>query len=177
MLGTDDMMGNEEKPNLVLKPRVIVTFVPVFLLVFFLLWIPYFLVNVFAPLLGIGGLITPWFYDPLLSFLAQSVAFFLLPLIGLIAHYKNLKSREYRFFRERLEFYKGFWTKEKVTARYEKITDVFMKKSAWQRMWGVGSVVIRTAKSGPEGKIQIRYVPQTEEAYRRLQEMIKMVAR
>lgn len=174
--GTDDTMETEEKPKLILKPRVIVTFLPLLILILIFFWLPYFFVDVLPSIMGWYAFNPPLFYNPLLSHLTYFVLFFLLPLIGLIAFYKDVKSKEYRFFRNILEFYKGFWTKHKVMVRYEKITDVFMKKSAWQRMWGTGTIFVRTAKTGLEGRIQMRYIPQPEEAYRKVQEMMRTAA-
>lgn len=170
------MMETEERPNLILKPRVMATLFPLLIVIPVFFWLPYFLVDVLPSVMGWYPFNPPLFYNPLLSHLTYFVLLFLLPLIGLIAFYKDVKSREYRFFRDRLEFYKGFWTKEKVIIRYEKITDVEMNKSAWQRMWDTGTIFVRTAKTGLEGKIQMRYIPQPEEAYRRAQEMMKTVA-
>jgi len=158
----------EENPYFVLKPRVVVNFIPCLVPIILFLWIPTLLMS--YALLTSSTLRS--IYD-LVDFFAL---FFIscISFAGLIALYKDIKSREYIFFRDRIEFYKGFWTKERVIVRYERVTDLYMRKSAWQRIWGTGTIFIRTAQSGLKGRIEMKNIPQPDEACQRIGEIMRV---
>ncbi len=84
----------------------------------------------------------------------------------------NLKAREYRFFSDIIEFYEGFLNTVKKVVRYDRITDITLTKSVWERIWNTGSIFINTAGSiGPE--VKISYIEKPEETYQYVQKLIK----
>ncbi|MCX6815716.1 MAG: PH domain-containing protein, partial [Candidatus Aenigmarchaeota archaeon] len=92
-------------------------------------------------------------------------------LVALFFSYMNLRAREYRFFNDRVEFYEGFLTINRNVVRYDRITDTILRKSVWERIWGVGGIQVMTA--GISYGVRISYIRNPEQVYETIQTLIK----
>lgn len=84
----------------------------------------------------------------------------------------NLRAREYRFFKDRAEFYEGFLNINRKVVRYDRVTDVTYRRSVWERIWGVGSILLNTAGSYYR-ELRIGYIENSDEIYEKVQGLLK----
>ena len=54
--------------------------------------------------------------------------FFGIPLLVYFQKKKTYAKTEYKFYKDRLEYAEGFWTAEKKTVKYDKITETSMRR-------------------------------------------------
>ena len=153
-----------DRPIFVLKPRIIAGILPKFfvtliaIVLFFIFFNPVvFLVVLLGRDFVFAGIILSFLIAVLLSFFLS---------------YMNLRAREYRFFRDRVEFYEGFLNITRKLVRYERVTDITYTRSVWERLWGTGTIRINTAGS-PYKEINISYVRNSEKVYNDVQNLIK----
>ena len=149
-----------------LKPRIIVGVLGTPLLLFMGYAPIFFLLFVSIQFKQFDDGITSIF--PIISLI--SLIFII--VIPLFLSYMNLKAREYRFFRDRIEFYEGFLNITRKLVRYERVTDITYTRSVWERLWGTGTIKINTAGS-PYKEIRISYVRNSEKVYNDVQNLIK----
>ncbi|NQU17654.1 MAG: PH domain-containing protein [Candidatus Saganbacteria bacterium] len=55
---------------------------------------------------------------------------------------------DYRFYNTRLDYYEGFLTIDEKTIKYDKITEINLRKGFFQRMFGLGSIILSTPATG-----------------------------
>lgn len=95
----------------------------------------------------------------------------------------NLVATEYSFYKDRVEFYEGFIGKVRRSVHYDKITDTVLTQNIFGRIFGTGNFELMTAGSVPHHKsftfrrqsfagILIEFIPNPEENYKRVQEII-----
>ena len=83
----------------------------------------------------------------------------------------------YKFYADRLEYAEGFWTAEKKTIKYDKITETNLKRGMVQKKYNLGSIILSTpATSNEQGKsnsgIKILDIEDAEEIYEKVQHLI-----
>lgn len=145
-----------ERPQMVLKPKIIAGIIPRFLAVLVPLGIVIAVGSSFLFLLG------PWLIP--VAILVVVVAIFL--------SYMNLRSREYRFYSDRAEFFEGFLNINQNVVRYERVTDITYNRSVWERLWGTGSILLNTAGTHRK-ELRIGYIENPEEVYGRVQDLVR----
>ncbi len=165
------------EPLLVLKPRFVpwVTVLSALpLQIFFTIWGGGFFGG--FSMLAVKGLrlnLPGWF-----TFVFFGAAFFIgIPFLFYFAKKKTYAKTEYRFFRDRLEYSEGFWTVENKTIRYDKITEVSMRRGVIQRKYGLGCIFLATPASGfSQGKtasgIVVQDVENPEQVYTLVQDVL-----
>ncbi|HDD46472.1 MAG TPA: PH domain-containing protein [Candidatus Aenigmarchaeota archaeon] len=84
----------------------------------------------------------------------------------------NLRAREYRFFSDRVEFYEGFLNVNRKIVRYDRVTDISLNKSVWERIWGTGTILLNTAGS-PFSEVKLSYIKNPEDIYEKIQNILK----
>ena len=155
---------NGERPYLVLRPRIIAGLVPKFLssmIIFLILGVYAFIDKTMSSIIAKSTFFSIFF-----------ILMILIPLITLFFSYMNLRAREYRFFKDRIEFYEGFLNISRRVVRYDRVTDVGLRKSVWERIWSTGSVFVNTAGS-PYREVHVSYIRNPEEALDAVQKLVK----
>lgn len=119
-----------------------------------------------------------------LAFIAPIVIFALLfffgvPLVGYLRKRRVYAKTEYRFFRNSLEYYEGFFTVERKTINYQAITEITVREGPIQRMYGLGSLVLSTAATGTQtgasrSGIILADLEEPEKVYRQVRELMPM---
>lgn len=155
-------MNKDEKPYLILKPRIIAGILPKFVYtMLFLLVVGVYLLFSFLRFPEFSS----WF-------LIIPLIFIVIPLISIFVSYMNLRAREYRFFSDRAEFYEGFLNINRTVVRYERVTHVTFRKSVWERIWGTGTVMLSTAGTAWQ-ELKISYIRNPEKTYEDIQNILK----
>lgn len=112
------------------------------------------------------------------------LAFFGIPLTAYFARKKTYAKTEYRFFRDRVEYYEGFFTIEQKTALYRNVMEINLRKGIIQRRYGLGTIVLTTpgaavsrSMANPFGGIRIRDVREPDEVYAKVKEAVDAARR
>lgn len=112
-----------------------------------------------------------------------SAIFAVIIVIFLIIRIINLLATEYSFYKDRVEFFEGFVGKIRRSVHYDKITDTVLTQSIFGRIFGTGNFELMTAGSVPYHRtftfrrqtfagILIEFIPNPEENYKKVQEII-----
>lgn len=108
-----------------------------------------------------------------IPFILPIVGFFLISsLITLILTYKAFQRKSYDFYGDKLEYYDGFFTKNKSTVPFERITNIDERRGLLDRIFGTYTIGIETAGSGAS-EIVIAYVEDGEKIVAKLKEVLK----
>ena len=123
---------------------------------------------------GLGLPLPPWF--PFFFF--GCLFFFGVPILVYTAKKRTYAETEYRFFRDRLEYAEGFWTAEKKTIKYDKITETAIRRGIIQRKYGLGTIFLSTPATGfSQGRamsgISIRDIEAPEKVYEAIEKLIE----
>lgn len=157
----------QNKPILVLKPNLYNALIPKIVNYFILyLMIMGFSVGPGAYYLFFRGTDS---FD--IAFIIIILIIFLIPIliIPTIFSYLNIRKMEYHFFNDRLEYYEGFLTIHKSATPYERITDIVMRKTVWDRIFSTATIGLYT----PHGvSVYIRFVQDSDKIYEYLQNKI-----
>lgn len=152
-----------ESPLLELKPRIIAGILPVYIVtvaivvMMFLFFNPVTLLSTYLRL------------DPFLSVFITTSS---IMSLSVIISFLRLKTRQYAFFSDRSEFYGGFIRLKKDILRYDMISGIFLKRTAWHKLWGIGTIIFRVAL--PMNKeLKISYVVDSETVFKDLQELVQ----
>jgi membrane protein YdbS with pleckstrin-like domain len=84
--------------------------------------------------------------------------------------YMNLKQRKYIFFKDRIEYYEGWMTIVRHVVPYEKVTDLTLIKTIWDRFFNTATIGLLTASF--YGSVHINYVNNPEEVLNHLQKLV-----
>ncbi len=103
-----------------------------------------------------------------LALIPPLIFFILLSGIPIFFFYMNLTNTEYRFFNDRIEYYEGWLTINRHTISYEKVTDIVMRKSIWDRLFNTATIGIVTAGTF-SGSVYLPYLNEPERIYHFLQ--------
>lgn len=86
--------------------------------------------------------------------------------------YKTYQKKYFDFYDDKLEYYDGFFTLNKSTVPFERITNIESRQGLFDRFFGVTSILVETAgSSGAE--INITYVKNGDEIAANLKEVLK----
>ena len=108
-------------------------------------------------------------FDRALTTVISIILIIPIVIIPTVFSYLNIRAMEYRFFNDKLEFYEGFLTVHKTVTPYERVTDISMKKTVWDRIFGTATIGLYT----PHGvSVYIRYVKDSDRIYQYLQHKI-----
>ena len=125
-------------------------------------------------------------HDPIYGMIIFPIIFGILFLIGIpIANYilkkKKYKKTEYRFFKNKLEYYEGFFTVEQKVIRYKDIREVYLKKGILQSKYNLGTIILMTNVIGiatstsnyaTKGGIKLEDIKNPDEAYQKIKELV-----
>jgi hypothetical protein len=147
---TSEPRHDNHKPALIVKPRmvgwvVLARYIPLQInltvmgaVIFGLLAVGY---HIWA-----GTLV-----HPIRPFLFFGAFFFLLvPLLIYIAYRKTINAVRYEFYRDRLEYYDGFWTIQHKVLYYKHITEITLRRNMIQRLYGIGTIHFAVPSIGPK---------------------------
>ena len=95
-----------------------------------------------------------------------------MPFLLYTAKKRTYAQTEYLFFKDRLEYAEGFWTAEKKTIRYDRISETSMSRGVIQKRYGVGTIFLSTAGGKASSGIKIRDIEDPEAAYETVQKLI-----
>lgn len=84
--------------------------------------------------------------------------------------YMNLRNREYRFYNDRAEWYEGWMTISRRVLPYEKITDIALHKTVWDRIFKTAVIILTSP--GHIGSVFIPNIDEPEKIYEYLQKKI-----
>jgi uncharacterized membrane protein YdbT with pleckstrin-like domain len=82
------------------------------------------------------------------------------------------KKKQYDFYTDKLEYYDGFLTFHKVSVPIERITNIELIRTLFDRIFGVSKIKVETAGSGAS-EIYIKYVTDGETIVSELKEVLK----
>ena len=99
--------------------------------------------------------------------------FFGIPIVSYINKINTYRKTEYRFYPTKLDYYEGFFTVEEKTIDFSKITEVHLRKGVFQRMYGLGTIIISTATIG--SGIKITDIEDPDGIYQQVKEIITKV--
>jgi membrane protein YdbS with pleckstrin-like domain len=68
--------------------------------------------------------------------------FFGIPVITLVRKWRSYAKTEYRFYRDRLEYYEGFFTIEQKVVYYRDVLEVLLTRGIVQRRYGLGTILL-----------------------------------
>lgn len=102
--------------------------------------------------------------------------FFGIPLLVYFQKKKTYAKTEYKFYKDRLEYAEGFWTAEKKTVKYDKITETSMRRGVIQKRYELGTIFLSTPATGfSQGRamsgIRIRDIKAPEKIYDTVQQL------
>lgn len=102
------------------------------------------------------------------------VIFFIIFLLFITAIFTLMayKKKKYDFYTDKLEYYDGFLTFHKVSVPLERITNIDLIISLFDRIFGVSKIKIETAGS-EASEIHINYVLNGEKIVSELKEVLK----
>jgi len=92
-------------------------------------------------------------------------------LSSLLPTYLDYRNREYRFFSDKLEYFDGWWVINRHVVPYNKVTDLTLTESMWNRMMNTGTIKLITAGS-LGGNVYLSHVDNPEQVYNHLQKDI-----
>lgn len=111
-------------------------------------------------------------------FVAGSFFFIAIPIAAYVLKQKSYAKTEYQFHPHKLDYYEGFLTVEEKSIDYDNITEVNLRKGIFQKMWGLGTIILTTpATSNGGGRarsgILIADVPNPDRVYQQVKELIR----
>lgn len=101
--------------------------------------------------------------------------------LAVFVRYMNLKHRSYNFYKDRVEFQEGFLNIDQKTVSYDKVTDITLRKSVWDRIFGAGTITVATPGTVAgrgflnygAGGIAIQYVETPDDEYKFIQKLVQ----
>lgn len=157
----------QNKPILILKPNLYNAFIPKIVNYFIL----YLMIMGFSVWPGAYYIIYRGAdnFDIALIIIISIISLIPILVIPAVLSYLNIKAMEYHFFNDKIEFYEGFLTIHKTVTPYERVTDIAMRKTVWDRIFGTATIGLYT----PHGvSVYVRYVQDSENVYQYLQHKI-----
>ena len=110
--------------------------------------------------------------------IAGSVFFFGIPLGAYFTKLKTYARTSYTFYPNKLEYYEGFFTVEEKTIDYANVTEVNLRKSIFQKMYGLGTIVLSTPATTHAGGrvrsgIHLCDIPNPDRVYQQIKDLLK----
>jgi len=105
--------------------------------------------------------------------------FFGIPFLAYYSKKKTYAKTVYTFYGDHLEYFEGFWTIEKKSIKYDKITEVSMVEGIIQKKYGLGSIFLATPATGSSSRrgrsgIRIMDIPNAEKAYKDIKQLLNI---
>ena len=164
-------------PNFVLRP-VFVPWVTVLsvlpLQIFLTIWGTFFFGG-FATvgLQALGSTLPKW--APFV--ISGCVFFFGLPILVYVVKQRTYAKTRYEFYGHKLDYYEGFFTTEEKSIDYDNVTEVNLRKGVFQKMYGLGTIVLSTPATSFRGRaragISISDIKNPDRVYQQIKELIK----
>jgi len=114
------------------------------------------------------------------SFCCASIVFIILgPVVYALIVKNSYNKTRYDFYTTRLDYFEGFIAIEEKTIRYKNITEVNLRKSFLQRMFGLGTIILSTPATGfsesgrSRSGIKITDIESPDEIYRFVKELVE----
>ena len=123
----------------------------------------------FGMVIAFLNLEVPYWVPPVISGCLVGLG---IPMLNYTAKKRTYAQTEYLFFKDRLEYAEGFWTAEKKTIRYDRISETSMSRGVIQKKYGVGTIVLSTAGGKAGSGIKIHDIEDPEAAYEIVQKLI-----
>ena len=104
--------------------------------------------------------------------------FFGIPIVAYLARKKTYAKTEYRFYPTKLDYFEGFFTTEEKTIGYKNVSEVNLRKGVFQKMYGLGTIILSTPASGFEGSgrarsgIRVADIENPDVVYRQVKELV-----
>ena len=103
---------------------------------------------------------------------------FVLPLLSYRVNRKTYARTRYTFYRDKLDYYEGFFTVEEKTIDLRRVTEVNLRKGFFQQKHGLGTILLSTpATSAGTGRasagIRIHDVEDPDGNYKRIKELVE----
>ncbi|MGM5484577.1 MAG: PH domain-containing protein [Nanobdellota archaeon] len=92
-------------------------------------------------------------------------------VIGSGITYLTLSNTKYNFYKDRVEYYEGFWNQNKYSVMYNRITNLGQTNSIYERIFGLGTIHISTG-AGNTGAL-IKHVKNPDATYNKLQSIVQ----
>jgi membrane protein YdbS with pleckstrin-like domain len=92
---------------------------------------------------------------------------------------RTYEKTEYRFYKNRLEYYEGFFNIEEKSISYDRITEVGLRKGILQRQYGLGTITLSTPATGVSANragrsgIRVADIENPDEIYTEVKRLIK----
>ena len=80
--------------------------------------------------------------------ISSAIIYIILVGLSLYIYYFSIKRRGYKFYKDRVEYYDGFFIVELKTVYYNRITNISLSKGIFQKRYNVGNIYFETAGSG-----------------------------
>ncbi len=111
------------------------------------------------------------------TFVFFGAVFFLgIPLVAFRAARSSAEKTEYRVFRDKLEYYEGFFTVEEKSIALSDVTEVSLLKGPFQSRYGLGTVVLATRAgvvSSRRPGIRLANVEDPDTVYANVKELVE----
>lgn len=108
--------------------------------------------------------------------------FFGIPIVAYVAKKKSYAKTEYRFYSTKLDYYEGFFTTEEKTIGYKNVTEVNLRKGVFQKMYGLGTIILSTPATGSQGSgrarsgIRVADIENPDLVYGQVKELVSRVS-
>ena len=103
--------------------------------------------------------------------------FFGIPIFVYNVKKKSYEKTVYVFYDDHLEYYEGFWTLEKKSINYNRITEISLRRGIIQKKYGLGTIFLSTPATGysrgrARSGIAILDIPKADYVYKVLKNII-----
>lgn len=108
--------------------------------------------------------------------------FFAIPIVTYFAKKKSYAKTEYRFYPTKLDYYEGFFTTEEKTINYKNVNEIYLRKGIFQRMYGLGTIILSTPATGSQSTgrarsgIRVADIENPDLVYSQVKELVSRVS-
>jgi len=164
----------QHKPLIVVRPRLVAWIV-------FARYLP-LQINLTVSGAIIFGLIAVLYHTftgtlehPFRPFIFFGAFFFIsVPSLMYLAYYKTIEATRYEFYRDRIEYYDGFWTVKHRVLYYKHIAEITLRRGLVQRLYGLGSLHFSVPTMGPKYPgMLISDIEQPETLYEQIDKLVR----
>ena len=110
------------------------------------------------------------------------VFFFGIPIVAYFSKKKTYSRTEYRFYPTKLDYFEGFFTTEEKTISYKNVNEVYLRKGVFQKMYGLGTIILSTPATGYQGSgtarsgIKVADIENPDLVYRQVKQLVGRVS-
>jgi len=115
-------------------------------------------------------------------FVFFGVGFLLISLSSkYVLDYRTFKETEYRFFKNKLEYFEGFSTLEQKIVKYSNVTEIYMRRSIVQKKYNLGTIIILTPMTAFKGNgalsngVVLKNIENPAEIYKKIRKAVNEV--